>query len=170
MLPSMFTNTKRNLIAGVTAVAVLASATSPALAWGQREQDFTKGVLATLLVGTIIADANRPQYAPQPVYRRPVYRQPVYHQPVYHQPVYYQPQPVSIYGTAAGQAFSSYSSNERLRIQSTLTAYGYYHGSIDGAFGPGTYDAVNAYARHTGKVAELATRSGAYGVYDGLLF
>ena len=170
MLPSMFANAKRNLIAGVTAVAVLASATSPALAWGQREQDFTKGVLATLLVGGIILDANRPQYAPQrPVYRQPVYRQPIYAQPVYQQPVYYQPQPLSIYNTAAGLAFNSYSTNERLRIQSTLTTYGYYHGRIDGSFGPGTYEAVNAYARRTGQVAQLVNRNGAYDVYNALL-
>ena len=175
MLPSMFANTKRNLIAGVTAIAVLASATSPALAWGQREQDFTKGVFATLLLGAIIKDASRPHYQPQPVYRQPVYRQPVYRQPAYHPPVYYPPvyyppNPVSIYDTASGQAFQSYSSNERRRIQSTLSAYGYYHGNIDGNFGASTYDAVNAYARHTGKLAQLDTRGGAYGLYDGLLF
>ena len=173
MLPSMFANAKRNLIIGVTAVAVLASATAPALAWGQREQDFTKGVLATLLVGGIILDAKNHQYSQPvrraPVYRQPVYRQPVYRQPVYQQPVYYQPQPISIYSTAAAQAFNSYTTNERLRIQSTLTNYGYYHGRIDGSFGPGTYEAVNAYARRTGQVAQLVSRTGAYTVYDALL-
>lgn len=164
MLPSMFANAKRNLIAGTTAVALLVGATSPALAWGAREQGIATGVLATLLVGGIILDANRPRYAPQPIYRGPVYRQPVYRQPVY-----YQPQPDSIYNTAAGFAFNNYSRNERLRIQSTLTNYGYYHGRIDGSFGPGTYDAVFAYARRTGKLAQLDTRGGAFDIYDGLL-
>ena len=115
------------------------------------------------MVGGIILDANNHQYAP------PVRRQPVYRQPVYRQPVYYQPQPDSIYNTAAGFAFNNYSRNERLRIQSTLTNYGYYHGRIDGSFGPGTYEAVNAYARRTGQVAQLVNRNGAYDVYNALL-
>ena len=53
MLPVMFTNTKRNIIAGVTAIAVLASGTAPALAWGKNEQNFAKGVFATLLIQSI---------------------------------------------------------------------------------------------------------------------
>ena len=155
MLPSMFTNTKRNLIAGVTAFAVLASGASPALAWGKNEQQFLTGVLATLAVQALIREAN---------HRAKVTR------PVYQQPVRYYPQPVSIYGTPVGQAFNSYSSNERRRIQSTLTAYGYYNGGIDGIFGPGTYGAITAYASRTGKTAMLSTQSGAYGFLDSLLF
>ncbi len=158
MLPAMFTSTKRNLIAGVTAVAVLAGGASPALAWGKNEQKFLAGILSTLVVQAMIRDAK---------VRRPVYQEPVYH---YQQPVRYYPQPVSIYGTPAGQAFNSYSSNERRRIQSTLTAYGYYHGGIDGTFGPATYRAITVYAKRTGKTAMLNSRAGAYGVLDGLLF
>jgi hypothetical protein len=159
MLPSMFANTKRNLIAGVTAVAVLAAGTSPALAWGKNEQQFLAGVVSTLVVGAIIRDIRQQNAAQQPV--------PT---PRYHRPVRYQPAPVSIYGTPAGLAFNSYTDNEQRRIQSTLTAYGYYHGGIDGSFGPGTYAAITAYARHTNKVSLLNSRAGAYSVLDGLLF
>lgn len=158
MLPSMFANTKRNLIAGVTAIAVLAGGANPALAWGKPEQQFLAGVATTILLGQLIKNASR-QAAPQPQY---VPRQ--------HRPVRYDPQPVSIYGTPVGMAFGSYSDNEQRRIQSTLTAYGYYYGSIDGSFGPGTYNAIAAYARRTGKTAQLNSRAGAYGVLDGLLF
>ena len=162
MLPVMFTNTKRNIIAGITAVAVLAAGTAPALAWGQREQDFSKGVLATLLIGTLINQSHHQKvYAP---------RQPVYYQPQPRPPVYHPPVQPSVYNTPTAQAFASYTLNERRRIQSTLSAYGYYRGSIDGSFGPSTYNAVQAYAGQTNRLAMLDTRSGAYGFLDGLLF
>ena len=163
MLPSMFAQTKRNLIAGVTAVAVLAAGTQPALAWGKPEQQFLAGVVSTLVVGAIIKDIQQNRAQPQPQV------QPHY-TPKPHRPVRYQPAPVSIYSTPAGMAFNSYTDNEQRRIQSTLTAYGYYHGGIDGSFGPGTYNAIHAYARRTGKLSQLNSRAGAYGVLDGLLF
>ncbi len=168
MLPSMFTNAKRNLIAGITAVAVLAAGTSPALAWGKGEQQFLAGVATTILLGQLIK--NSPRYgqpAAQPQYYQPA---PQYRQPRAHRPIRYNPEPVSIYGTPVGMAFNTYTDNEQRRIQSTLTAYGYYRGNIDGSFGPGTYTALDAYARRTGKQAELNSRAGAYGVLDGLLF
>ena len=161
MLLSTFSTAKRNLIAGVTAVSVLAAGTSPALAWGKPEQQFLAGIAATLLVQKLIADS--PRYGTQPA---PVYRYQRYNP----HPVYYTPAPVSIYGTPTAQAFNSYSSDERRRIQSTLSAYGYYHSTIDGAFGPNTYSAISAYARHVGKTAMLGTRAGAYTLLDGLLF
>jgi len=163
MLPSMFANAKRNLIAGVTAFAVLASGTTPALAWGKGEQQFLAGVATTLLLGQIIK--NSPRYRQQPVAP-----QQHYYTPRPHRPAYYEPQHTSIYATPIGMAFNSYSDNEQRRIQSTLTAYGYYRGNIDGSFGPGTYDAIAAYARRTGKTAELGSRAGSYGLLDGLLF
>ncbi len=180
MLPLM-SNVKRNLIAGSVALALVASSAVPALAWGQREQDFSKGALAVLLLGAIVKDSNNHNYGhgnnhyqPQP-YQPPVYYQP--QPPVYQPPVYYQPQPQpyyppiqSVYSTPAGQAFQSYSVNERRRIQATLANYGYYHGNVDGNFGPGTYQALNSYASRTGKLAQLETRGGAYGLMDGLLY
>ena len=123
MLPSMFTNTKRNIIAGVTAFAVLAAGTAPALAWGKNEQNFTKGVLATLLVQGIIRSNEKPGYRPPVYYQQP----PVYYQqpaPIYYAPapVYQAPPMYSIYGTPTAEAFNSYTLNERRRIQSTLSA------------------------------------------------
>ncbi len=158
MLPNMFTNAKRNIIAGTVALAVAATSAAPALAWGKNEQQFLKGVAATLLIQSIIRSNERPGYRP-----------PVY-QPAPQQPVYYNPAPVSIYQTPVAQAFNSYTLTERRRIQSTLSAYGYYRSSIDGSFGPNTYAAINAYAASTNRTAALGTRAGAYGFLDGLLF
>lgn len=154
MLPLM-SNAKRNLIAGVTAFAVLAAGTTPALAWGKNEQQFLAGVAATILFQEILRDAKRHQ--------RPVYQQPVYQDPVRYQPT-------SVYSTPVGQAFNAYSDNEQRRIQSTLSAYGYYHGAIDGSFGPSTYNALAMYASRTNRTALMDTRSGAFSLLDGLLF
>ncbi len=104
MLPNMFTNTKRNLIAGVTAAAVLVSGAAPAMAWGKNEQQFLAGVVTTLAVTQLIANSpkygNRaPVYQQAPVYQpapQPRYR---YYRPAPQRPVYYEPAPVSIYGT-----------------------------------------------------------------------
>ena len=94
---------KRNAIAALIALGVALPA-APALAWGQREQDVLKGGVGTLLVQGAIREIKDP--------RRPVYVQPrqVYVQP---EPVYVEPRyerqhrGVSIYGTAAAQAFNS---------------------------------------------------------------
>ena len=167
MLPNMFTNTKRNLIVGITAVAVLAGGSAPALAWGKGEQNFVAGVAATLLAQALIRDANRPPvYAPRP----PVYYYPQPRPPVYYPPVYYPPVQPSVYNTPTGLAFNSYTYNERRRIQSALSTYGYYRGPVDGSFGPGTYNAIVGYAQHSHRLAMLDTRGGAYGFLDGLLF
>jgi hypothetical protein len=125
------------------------------MAWGKNEQQFLKGVAAALLVQSIIRTIDKPTYHP------PV-QQPG--------PIYYNPAPVSIYQTPTAQAFNTYTLNERRRIQSTLSAYGYYRSSIDGSFGPSTYAAIQAYAAHTNRMAMLSTRAGAYGFLDGLLF
>ena len=163
MLPALFSKTqttplttraKRAAVVGVTALLIAVTAAPPAMAWGRNEQNFTAGVLATLLIGAIIKDASHPA----PV----VVQNP--------RPVYYTPAPTPYYGSAPARAFNSYSLNERRRIQSTLSAYGYYHSSIDGAFGPNTYHAVVAYARHTGKLRLLSSSAGSYSVFDGLLF
>ena len=154
MLPIM-SNFKRNMIAGVTALSVAAAGASPALAWGRDEQNFLKGVLATVAVGALIQQANRAKVTRAPVYQAPVR---------------YEPAPVNVYATPAARAFNSYSDSEQRRIQSTLSAYGDYRGSIDGSFGPGTYGAITLYAQRTGKTAMLGTTSGAFGLLDGLLF
>ncbi len=158
---------KRSVISATVALAMLGTSVAPALAWGQREQDFTKGALSVLLLGAIVNDARQHRAYEQrpPVYYAP---QPVYHAPVYQPPVY---QPVqSYYATPAAQAFQSYTPTERRRIQAALADAGYYFGYVDGSFGPGTYRAITAYARDVGRLAMLETRGGAYGLLDGLIY
>ncbi len=150
MLP-MF---KSHAIAAATAFALVASSAAPSYAWGRREQDVLTGVLGAILIGTLINQANKTpavQPAPQP------------------QPVYV-PAPTSIYSTPVAARFNAYSNNNQRRIQSTLSAYGYYQGAIDGDFGPGTYNATVAYARATGKSNLLTTQAGVTSLYEGLLF
>lgn len=163
MLP-LVSNFKKSLIAGSIAFAMLANSAAPALAWGKSEQDMAKGALAVLLLGAIMRDAQHHANESRP---QPTYPQPTYYQP---QPPVYQPPVQSIYGTPAAQAFQSYDLNERRRIQGTLANYGYYHGNVDGSFGPATYQALTAYASRSGKMAALETRGGAYGLMDGLLY
>ena len=154
MLPVM-SNIKRNLIAGVAAISVMAAGASPAMAWGKNEQKFLTGVLSVLAVQAVLREVNRAKVTRQPVYQAPVR---------------YEPAPVSIYSSTTARAFNSYTDNEQRRIQSTLSAYGYYSGAIDGSFGPATYNAVALYANRTGKTAMLGTQAGAFGLLDGLLF
>lgn len=176
MLPTV----KNTAIGAVTALSLALGATAPAQAWDQREQDVLKGVVGTIVAGSVLR-----QYGilprPQPVYREPVYQQPprvvytqprYYEEPRYAEPVYAprQTYATSVYRTAAAQAFNSYSLSERRAIQRRLAAQGYYYGGIDGSFGPGTYNAVAAYAADMGQSQRLASREGAFGVYDGLIF
>ena len=150
---------RKTAAAAVTALTLFAVAVpQQAAAWGQREQDALVGIIAGVALHKFVLTPNQN--------RRIVV---VPQQPVY-APVPYQPTYINIYVTPCGLAFNNYSINERKRIQSTLTSYGYYHSSIDGQFGPGTYSAVNAYAAATGKSSLLSASSGAYALYDGLLF
>lgn len=159
MLPAF----RRITISAVAAVA-LALPSAPAHAFDAREQGVITGVLGTLLITGIIAENNKNR--PRPVYQQPVYQAPVYQPPVYHQPVY-QPQ-TSVYRTPAAAAYSSYAPSERRLIQRRLSRLGYYYGAIDGSFGPGTYNAVLAYARDEG--GTVGSRNAAYSVYDSLIF
>jgi hypothetical protein len=147
----MLRSITKTTLAGITAAAIALTTAAPAQAWGQRERDFLKGIVATVIVTEIIRDSKRhhqpaPRPAPQP------------------QPVQY----TSISQTPAAMAFNSYSYNQRRVIQQRLSAYGYYNSSIDGSFGRGTYNAVVAYARDNGQ--SLANRNGAFAVYDGLIY
>ncbi len=167
MLPAV-SNIKRNTIAALLALAVALPA-APALAWGQREQDVLKGAAGVILLQGIIRETkpNKKHYEPR---YEPRYEQPRYQ---HYQPRYeprYEPQRVSVYSTAAARAFNNYSSSERRLIQRRLSAYGYYRGGIDGSFGPGTYNAVVAYADAQGQTRQLSSTNSAYGVYDGLIY
>ncbi|MDB5658677.1 MAG: antifreeze protein [Cypionkella sp.] len=176
MLPAV-SNIKRNTVAILTALAIALPA-APALAWGQREQDVLKGAAGVVLLQGIIRETkpnkhhNQPRYENRPRYEQryePRYERQ-YEQPRYQQyaPRYEQPR-VSVYNTAAARAFNSFSSSERRLIQRRLSSYGYYRGGIDGSFGPGTYNAVVAYAGDQGQTRQLGSTNSAYGVYDGLI-
>ncbi|WP_333816150.1 peptidoglycan-binding domain-containing protein [Tabrizicola sp.] len=161
-------NAKTTLIAGLTALSIAAVPAAPALAWGDKEKGFAAGVATAVIVDELLKNNRKAKlydqgygqgYEPRPTYREPTYREPTYREPV---------RTVSVYDTPAARAFQSYSLRERKAIQRNLRAWGYYRGGIDGSFGPGTYNAITAYARDEGQ--SLRSTSAAYGVYDGLLF
>ncbi|MCF8485773.1 MAG: peptidoglycan-binding protein [Rhodobacteraceae bacterium] len=188
MLPTKFSVAKNTAIAAVTALSLALTAAAPAHALGKNERNFLKGVAATLIIGAIINDAqarSRPALAPQP--------QPHYgnrgHRNEYRNDYRNEYRDeyrderrnehrttgrvigtsTSIYATHAAQTFGRYSGNERRAIQRSLRAYGYYNGGIDGAFGPGTYNAVLAYARDTGGAHQVNSQAGSFGIYDSLI-
>ncbi|EEW26801.1 peptidoglycan-binding domain-containing protein [Rhodobacter ferrooxidans] len=161
----------KTAIVALTALSIGLTAPAPAEAFGRNERNFVQGAAAALLLGAVIRDANRHQR--QPVYTQP--RQRVYYDEPRYQPPRQQPQPYyapapSIYRTPVAQAFNSYSSSQRRAIQARLAAYGYYRSGIDGSFGPGTYNAVAAYARDTGNDQQLSSTAGAFGVFDALIY
>ncbi|MDN5785962.1 peptidoglycan-binding domain-containing protein [Pseudorhodobacter sp.] len=178
---------RSRIAASLTAVTIALGSTAPAEALGRNERNFLKGIAAALIVGAIVNEGRKSHAAPapQPLYREPVYRQPTYREPQRQQPTY-QPQrkPGRIIGSSGGNAsqygsgvnnttaarvFNSYSQMERFRIQRQLAAFGYYSGSIDGSFGPRTYQAIYQFALAGGKQEALSNTSGAYQVYDALL-
>ena len=157
MLPFVKT-LKTSAIASVLAIS-LAIPAAPAHAWGQREQDVLKGVIGTVIVGALINEAIKPQ--PKVVYtgtKSYVTPTPVY-APAHHGNA-------DAYASIAASAFNSYSFYERQEIQRDLKRLGYYAGAIDGTFGPQTFRATVAFARSTGNLDRLATRNGAFAVYD----
>ncbi len=154
-------NAKTTLIAGLTALSIAAVPATPALAWGEKEQGFVAGVATAVIVDELLKNNRKAR-----LYDRGYTAAPRYVEP---RTVYVEPRhTTSIYGTPAARAFQSYSASERKAIQRNLRAWGYYRGGIDGAFGPGTYSAITAYARDEG--ISLSTTAKAYGAYDGLLY
>jgi hypothetical protein len=140
------------------ALAVATFQTSAANAWGKPEQDVLTGVIGVLAIQSLIRhdEAYRPPQAAPPRYQEV--------------PVYAPTRTVSVSRTPAARAYNSYSRNERLAIQKALRAYGYYHGGVDGVFGSGTYAAISAFASDQGLSSHLQSTSGAYGVYDSLIY
>lgn len=173
----MLPNLRTTIVSTITALSIALGSAAPAAAWGQREQDTLKGAAGALILKAIIDDARRDRapvyrHAPAPVYREapaPIYREAPQrrHSHGHAQP---RPQAQSIYSTPVARAFNSYSNAERRLIQRRLAYWGYYRGGVDGAFGPGTYSAVVAYARDQGQGRNLGSTAGAFGVYDGLIY
>lgn len=156
MLPMIATTAapRRNTIAALLAFSLALAPAAPSFAWGEKEQGFVAGVAATLLLSAMVkGGGGKKQPAPAPVYT-PVYA----------------PASVSVYSTPAAATFNAYGDAEQRRIQSTLSAYGYYHGPIDGTFGPGTYNATIAYANATKRSSLTTTMAGCATLYEDLLF
>lgn len=184
MLPSV-TSVKpafKTGLLGALALAIGLGSAAPVQALGKNEQKFLQGVAAAMIADRILDDVRRqqprrqqqPVYAPPPpVYMPPVYAPPAaYVQPQYrpHRP---KPQPVyrtSIYATPVAQAFNAYGPSDRRRIQQRLAAQGYYRSSIDGSFGPGTYNAIVGYANDSGQSRRLGSTAGVFGLFDGLVY
>ena len=150
MLPTVMT-ARSQLIAAITALSIAFIPAVPAHALGDKEKGFVAGVVTAVIIDELLKQSRRAKVTPPA-------------------PIYVTPTPVysSIHSTPAARAFNSYSTAERKAIQRNLRAWGYYRGGIDGSFGPGTYNAITAYARDEGQ--SLRSTSAAYGVYDGLLF
>jgi hypothetical protein len=157
------TSARKTVVAGLTALSIAAVPAAPALAWGEKEQGFVAGVATAIIVDQLLKNNRKAR-----LYDRGQTAAPIYVEP---RPVYSEPRrTTSIYSTPAARAFQSYSLAERKAIQRNLRAWGYYRGGIDGAFGPSTYTAVVAYARDEGATASLKSTSGAYGIYDGMIY
>jgi hypothetical protein len=168
MLPFIRTVTT----AAIAAITLAATAAAPVQA-GQRERDFLKGVAATVIVGTVLQNMNnRAQAQPRYVTQQPrtVAPQPQYYQPPREQAYFAAPVQQGLSTSAAAQAFQSYSRTERRAIQRELARAGYYYGAIDGLYGPATFRAVSAYAADRGLNGRIDSASGAYTVYDSLIY
>lgn len=117
-------------------------------------------------------NAGRYDQAPAKSYPRPSYQTPAYQQPQLQTGrVIGQ---TSAYGsgvndTTAAQVFNSYSPYQRVAIQRKLAEFGYYNGTLDGAFGPRTHQALYEFARVAGKQDALGDARGASQVYNALL-
>jgi hypothetical protein len=165
----MFAHFRTAAIGATAALALAAAGATPAAALGDKEREILLGLTAAVIVGALINQAqsqDRPRqpqgqvFAPEPQYfaspERPVVRVP-------------EVQP-SIYRTPAAQAFNGYGAEERRAIQQRLKAYGYYKRGIDGTFGPGTYNAVLAFAADNGLSQNLRATADARGIYDALIY
>ncbi|MFZ1467383.1 MAG: peptidoglycan-binding domain-containing protein [Paracoccaceae bacterium] len=152
----MLLSLKSTAIAAATALSIAAIPAAPAHAWGKKEQGFVAGVATAVIIDELIDGRKYRRAAPAPAPR----------------PIYVEPRASygSIYHTPAAQAFNSYSKGERRAIQRSLRAQGYYRGGLDGSFGPGTYNAVVAYARDARASGHLNSAGGAYAIYDGLIY
>lgn len=168
MLPNVTLNRLRTgAIASVTALSMALASATPSLALDKKERALL-GILAAAAIVGVIANDARKKRAQQGYDDAPRYDDyPDQYYPPRHDEPRYQPQPH--YGTSGVSAFTEYSPASRRAIQGRLRAYGYYTGPIDGAYGPGTRRAIEAYARDTGNAGLLGSRNGTVTLLNGLL-
>lgn len=176
----------------LTALALATAPALPAQALGKNERNFLKGVAAAAIVGAIINDSRKrkarveaPRHAAPP--RQDYYRdyQRDHRRDGYDNRRQHESHDnrrrgrvigeagngfgSGLHRTPLARAFNSYPAAERRAIQRRLSAYGYYAGAIDGAFGPRTHQALYAFAQGMGQGRALESASGAYSVMDRLL-
>lgn len=167
MLPNVKT-LKTSAIATAAALGLTASLAVPAQALGDKERAFLQGVATAVIVDKLIDSGRQTRQQPRYVEPRHYVEPRRYVEP--QRPTYSQPSYNSgVYGTPAARAFSEYTAATRRAIQRELADYGYYRGSIDGQWGPGTARAVQAYARDQGRFGLLDSRDGSVRLYNGLL-
>lgn len=76
---------------------------------------------------------------------------------------------LNIHSVPAATTFRSLDARDRRAIQRRLAGYGFYHGKLDGIWGPMTFDAIVAYASNAGIMNLLADREGSYRAYRHLM-
>lgn len=170
MLP-VISSAAKTTILGALALSIGLTAAAPAQALGKNERKFLEGVAAAMIVDRILDDArrrNQPRQQPVPQYYVPQQQYYVQPRPTHRKPAHTYRS--SIYATPVAQAFNSYTSADRKRIQQRLAAQGYYRSGIDGSFGPGTYNAIVGYANDRGQSNGLRNTAGVYGIFDGLIY
>jgi hypothetical protein len=156
--------------AALTALSLALALPAPAHAWGERQQNTLAALVAAGLIGTLIYQNSRQRQYAAPVTRAPAPQYPASRTSRYQEPVAYGSAPISgVSATPAARAFNSYTPAQRRAIQSRLSEAGYYHGGIDGTFGPKTYQAIMAIAGDTSGTGQLTTMSGALEFYDAIL-
>jgi len=176
----MLPNVRKTAAAAIAALSLGLAMPAPAFAWGEKEQNALAAIVAAGVIGTLIMNENKRRQA-APVARAPIQAGPGYYQPRYQErsetryqdsygtPRYQPSAPSGIYATPAARAFNSYSPTQRRAIQSRLANAGYYHGGLDGAFGPMTYRAIMAIAGDSTGTAQLDSMGGAHEFYDAIL-
>lgn len=151
MLPAYTPATSVKSLATAALLSLSLALPAPAFALDSHDRGIVAGAIGVLLLQGLIKSTQQPAVRPVPMPHKPA-------------PVVYVSQ------TPAAYAFSSYTSTERRAIQRSLARSGYYYGPVDGAFGPGTYNATLNYARAINSARALNSQAGAYGIYDRLLY
>ncbi|SNX71656.1 putative peptidoglycan binding protein [Cereibacter ovatus] len=168
---------RKTALATLAALSLVPASVAPAHALGKKDRAFIAGAATAAVAGVVINQMRNNGQLPfgnaQPRYAAPPVAPQYYVQPratyaaapAYQQPRYVAP---SVHSTPAAQAFRELSPQMRREVQISLARYGYYSGAIDGAWGPGTSRAVEAYARDSGTTGQLGSVAGAYGILGGL--
>ena len=84
-------------------------------------------------------------------------------------PIPHNQRDMNINRVPAAGAFNGFNGQTRYAIQRQLAYYGYYNADIDGAWGPSTWYAVQAYSNAAGIDRGLSSREGSYRIFQHLM-